>query len=100
MRISPFETRTILQTARREFGEQVEVWLFGSRTDDARHGGDLDLMVIVDHPVPDKAERAARFAASLQWQLGDQKIDVIIDDGESLMPVHRSARQTGMPLRC
>lgn len=100
MRISAFETRVILQTAHQQFGDAADVWLFGSRTDDARRGGDLDLMVVVDHPLAEKSAMAARFAAALQWQLGDQKIDVIIDDGNGQMPIHQVARRTGKQLRC
>ncbi|AWI79783.1 hypothetical protein CEW87_10630 [Parazoarcus communis] len=100
MRISSLETRVILQTAHQQFGTGASVWLFGSRIDDARRGGDLDLMIVVDHPLEHKSAMAARFAAELQWQLGDQKIDVVIDDGNGYMPIHQAARQTGKRLQC
>lgn len=89
-----------MQTAKMQFGSDADVWLFGSRTNDARRGGDLDLMVVIDQPLPQKAELAARFAAELQWQLGDQRIDVVIDDGASYMPIHQVARDTGVRLQC
>jgi predicted nucleotidyltransferase len=100
MRISDDETREILNAARQQFGADATVWLFGSRVDDLRRGGDIDLLVVVGHPVPDKSREAARFAAQLQWQLGDQKIDVVIDDGRTHHPIHDVAIKTGRQLRC
>lgn len=93
-------TRTILEIARRQFGDTVSVWLFGSRVDEKRRGGDIDLLVEVLDPVENKPVEAARFAAALQWQLGDQKIDVIIDDGRNHQPVHEVARREGKRLQC
>ena len=45
MRIAPSEAQVIAETARAVFGQRVAVWLFGSRTDDAKKGGDIDLYV-------------------------------------------------------
>ena len=41
MRITPEQTETIRSVA----GPDVKVWLFGSCLDDARRGGDLDLLI-------------------------------------------------------
>ncbi|WP_082054097.1 nucleotidyltransferase family protein [Methyloterricola oryzae] len=100
MRLSREVTCMILEIARRQFGDAISVWLFGSRVDDMRRGGDIDLLVEVRNPVDNKPVEAARFAAALQWQLGDQKIDVIIDDGRNHQLVHEIARREGILLRC
>lgn len=100
MRLSSGYTRTILATARRQFGDDVVVWLFGSRVSDSRRGGDIDLLVDVPVPVPNKPREAARFAAALQTQLGDQKIDVVIDDHRDPRPIHEVARREGLELKC
>ena len=52
--------------------------LFGSRVDDSKRGGDIDLLVIT-HTLgfPDKLQ----ILADLHQQLGDQKIDLVPDDG-------------------
>lgn len=100
MRLPNNYTQVIVDTAHRHFGEDARVWLFGSRVDDARRGGDIDLLVEVRHPIGNKPREAARFSAELQWQLGDQKIDVIIDDGRDHQPIHDVARQQGQVLQC
>jgi predicted nucleotidyltransferase len=45
MRLTSSQIETIRQTARPNFGAEASVWLFGSRVDDARRGGDVDLYV-------------------------------------------------------
>ena len=45
MRLQRQEIQTILQVARQIYGEKVKVYLFGSRLDDTKRGGDIDLLV-------------------------------------------------------
>jgi len=58
--------RTILEIARRQFGDTFSVGLFGSRVDDKRRGGDIDLLVEVHDSVDNTSVKAERFAAALQ----------------------------------
>ena len=44
MRLSPEQTRVILQCVRQQFGADAGVMLFGSRLDDGARGGDIDLL--------------------------------------------------------
>ncbi len=45
MRLSPQQTRLIVDSVRRHFGASAQVALFGSRLDDKARGGDVDLLV-------------------------------------------------------
>ena len=45
MRLSKREIEAILQVAEDIYGTDVKVYLFGSRVDDSRRGGDIDLLV-------------------------------------------------------
>ena len=45
MRLSPTQTRIILNCLRQHFGAGARVMLFGSRLDDTARGGDVDLLV-------------------------------------------------------
>ncbi len=49
MRLSATEQQCILQATRQNFGEDAKVWLFVSRVDDSRRGGDVDLYVETTH---------------------------------------------------
>ena len=45
MRLSEKEIQVITQVARKIYGMSVEVYLFGSRTDENKRGGDIDLLI-------------------------------------------------------
>ena len=48
MRLTDGEREVIAVQARRCFGSGATVTLFGSRVDDTRRGGDIDLLVRTD----------------------------------------------------
>jgi len=45
MRLTTEQIKTIVTTCRAFAGEGALVWLYGSRLDDTRHGGDIDLLI-------------------------------------------------------
>lgn len=45
MRLSPQQIDIILATSHEVMGADASVWLYGSRLDDQRQGGDVDLLV-------------------------------------------------------
>ncbi|MGM0477514.1 MAG: nucleotidyltransferase domain-containing protein [Pseudomonadota bacterium] len=99
MRLTDEQQTTIRRTAEELFGPAARVSLFGSRVDDTKRGGDIDLLVETDEVLDNRATTAARFAARLQRQLGDRRIDVIIIDPRTRQqPIHEVARSTGKPL--
>ncbi|WP_019570094.1 nucleotidyltransferase domain-containing protein [Thioalkalivibrio sp. ALE11] len=99
MRLSNETRETIRTTVREVFGEEARVLLFGSRTDDAARGGDIDLLVELPQSMPDRRSRELTLVARLQRRLGDREFDVVtIDPGTTCEPIHREARRTGVPL--
>jgi len=53
----------------------VEVYLYGSRVDDAKRGGDIDLLLMGRQEK--SPERISRIRILLHEKLGDQKIDIV-----------------------
>jgi predicted nucleotidyltransferase len=99
MRLTESQIQTIHATAKELFGSDARVSLFGSRVDDHQRGGDIDLLIEVDHVLDNRPAMAARFSAHLQRRIGEQRIDVlIIDPNTRLQPIHRIARETGIRL--
>jgi predicted nucleotidyltransferase len=96
MRLSESERRIIREACLRHFG--VEPRLFGSRLDDARRGGDIDLVVRTDLPPKEAVRRRLDLLAELWRRIGERKIDIVIDDGSNASPIVEQARRQAVPL--
>jgi hypothetical protein len=63
--------------------EWSEIALFGSRIDPLKMGGDLDLYIqIVSNTPIDVRLLTKELKSKLQDKLGEQKIDLVLDDGK------------------
>ncbi len=78
MRLSDFQREAILESVAEVMGEETRVLLFGSRVDDSKRGGDIDLLVEAVAPVEDRVEKKLRIQSRIQRKIGEQKIDLII----------------------
>ncbi|SJM93827.1 DNA polymerase beta domain protein region (fragment) [Crenothrix polyspora] len=67
----------IQQNVKTIFGYATKVYLFGSRVDDSKKGGDIDLYVVPENQ-DNLHEKKIKFLTALDLALGEQKIDVII----------------------
>ncbi|NOT17947.1 MAG: nucleotidyltransferase domain-containing protein [Sulfuriferula sp.] len=92
MRLNPAEV-DIIQAAFRATFHQGELYLFGSRVDDSKRGGDIDLYVV---PAQMQNLSATRidFLVKLKQGLGEQKIDVVVDRGGNRL-IDTIAKQQG-----
>lgn len=95
MRLQSKEIQIIIQVAKEIYGEGVKVYLFGSRLNDEKRGGDIDLLVRTEGETKNVLARI-RMIARLKRLLGDQKIDVIGDHEDS--SVVYEALKKGMQL--
>ena len=99
MRLTSRQTATIKQLVREHFGAQAQVRLFGSRADDSKRGGDIDLYIqpatLIDRMKI--LEQQLALAVKLKFALGDQRIDLVIDDGTP-QAIYKVAREQGVLL--
>jgi len=101
VRLTPSQVETIRDTARRCFGQDADVWLFGSRVDDTRRGGDIDLYIETDLDTPEASwDAERRFLGALYLALGEQKIDVVVKrrGDQRQRPIFEVARAQGVHL--
>ncbi|NMG29027.1 nucleotidyltransferase domain-containing protein [Aromatoleum evansii] len=99
MRLTEQQRLQIRKAANRSLGEQAEVWLFGSRVDDDARGGDIDLYVELDGDAAEVLERQLRFYATLQRELGERRIDIVVHrKGTPSRPIDRAALRHGVKL--
>ncbi len=98
MRISEKTLNIIKELAIKYFGEDCEVRIFGSRTDNTKRGGDIDIYIECLKEID--METKARFLSELKIKIGDQKIDLIIQrKGMSYQKtIHDYAKKTGIKI--
>lgn len=95
MRLTTFEVNAIKQSAQEIFGPGVEVFLFGSRVDDEKKGGDIDLYIKTQ--TGKDLMHKIKFLVSLEQKIGEQKIDVVLATDEN-RPIEQQAISTGVML--
>jgi hypothetical protein len=101
MRLTNQQIHGIKQVAAEVFGGEAQVHLFGSRVDDQRRGGDIDLYITGVALGPEmQLDAKIKFLVKVKQQLGDQRIDLVFAPmpGQPVQPIHRMAQQTGVPL--
>lgn len=91
MRITQRQRTAIVEATREIFGERATVRLFGSRADDAKRGGDIDLHVQIRGVDPHCHEKSQKLSARISAKLGDiLPIDVVVkDDAAADELIHR-----------
>jgi len=73
-----------------------EIYLFGSRVDDFKRGGDIDLYLKVkDHT--NLFEKKIKFLSRVKRELGEQKIDIVFNIDENRV-IEQEARRWGVKL--
>jgi predicted nucleotidyltransferase len=80
MRITENEISTIKNLAQKIFGQGTLVYLFGSRVDNDKKGGDIDLFITNKEKTNLTILKKIEFLAELKLIIGEQKIDVILDN--------------------
>jgi predicted nucleotidyltransferase len=99
MRLSEFEIESIKEVASRHFGTDVQVFLFGSRTNNQERGGDIDLFIRNPNNGNLNIRTKIDFLTDLIQLIGEQKIDVVLDDpGSKDSMLFRTICKTGIQL--
>ena len=85
MRLTRQYQETIKRNTLNIFGKDTKVMLFGSRVDDAKKGGDIDLYIVLPYKVNAKKilEKKSEFKLQLYSLLGEQKIDMVVSIDKS-----------------
>lgn len=99
MRLTQEQIAAIRISVNEVFGPGTQVWLFGSRVDNRRRGGDIDLLVrpAAAHIKPSLASKV-RFLNKLEGRIGERKVDVVIEADNDSRPIVRVAHETGVLL--
>ena len=98
MRLSTYEIDAIKDTFKDIF-QNGDVYLFGSRVDDNKKGGDIDLYIKLPSPLQIKEMMAKKnkFRLRLEDKIGQQKIDIVISKDITRL-IEQEALQKGIKL--
>ncbi len=97
MRLSDFERNTIKNLAKQFYGQQAKVILFGSRVDDTKKGGDID--VFIETPLESSIKDKLNFLVQLENKIGEQKVDLVVKSKNSpAKDIFNIAKATGIKL--
>lgn len=86
------------QTIKKYFNEffDGEIYLFGSRVDDTKKGGDIDLYLVVKNH-DNLFQRKIKFLSRIKRELGEQKIDVVFNTDPDRL-IEKEAKKWGVQL--
>ena len=101
MRITPEQLKIFSMYAHRYFGEDAKLWLFGSRVDDGKKGGDYDFLVETslldaDEIIQRKIVLLTKLQGTAPFE--DEKIDIVVKRRNSSfdMPIYQVALHEGV----
>jgi len=95
MRLSKKYINTIKKYFKIIFNEG-EIYLFGSRVDDAKKGGDIDLyLAVVDYD--NLFKKKIKFLSRVKKELGEQKIDIVFNKDPNRL-IEQEALKWGIKL--
>ena len=96
MRITKTQAEQAVSIIRDSLGSDATVWLFGSRTDDSKRGGDVDLYaesslngVLLNETVRAKIALNDLFGRS---------VDLVVNNHRKTRPIYQIAREQGVRL--
>ncbi|MBL0687803.1 MAG: nucleotidyltransferase domain-containing protein [Sulfurospirillum sp.] len=98
MRLTQYEIVSIKKTFLEVF-KHGSIYLFGSRVDDTKKGGDIDLFIVLNYKlsIDNILDKRKKFKISLYDKIGEQKIDVIIAKDKT-RPIEQEVRRTWVEL--
>ncbi len=101
IRLSHEELLAIQQAFRANFLSDDQIWLFGSRANVKKKGGDIDLYVETNiSDFADARLRSDKLVLMLWDKIGEQKIDIIVNllPANKQLQIYAIAKETGVKL--
>jgi len=96
MRLEQYEIDGIKKAFKESFGDG-KIYLFGSRVDDSKRGGDIDLYLVPSCKYENERERRRDFLIKLDEYIGEQKIDAVLAKDKNRL-IEQEALKYGIAL--
>ncbi|MCR4420906.1 MAG: nucleotidyltransferase domain-containing protein [Spirochaetales bacterium] len=78
VRLTDYEIKAIKELAKKFFGEDSKVFIFGSRAHLEKRGGDIDIYIETKLSIKEIAKNKIKFLAELDLKIGEQKTDLVV----------------------
>ena len=95
MRLTEHQRSVLKKNFQKIFGDG-KIYLFGSRIDDSKKGGDIDLYISTK-ATDSLSEKKIDFLVNVKREIGEQKIDVVFDRGQNRF-IDKKAKAEGIML--
>jgi len=95
MRLSP-KYIEVIKKYFHQFFQDGDIYLFGSRVDDTKKGGDIDLYLQVQNH-DNLFHKKIKFLSRVKRELGEQKIDIVFNLDKNRL-IEQEALQWGVKL--
>ena len=100
IRLREYDVEAIKAAFKKNFGPGDHLWIFGSRVELEKRGGDIDLYVETSETLDVAFQKKRHFVIDLCDSIGEQKIDVVlhvVTDTEKKL-IYAVAREKGVIL--
>lgn len=98
MRLSSIQQHHMQAVFQTHLPTGAQVWLFGSRTNNAARGGDIDLLIQLPAHEAKPLAFIRRLRIALQRRLGERKIDIVLQTPDSDDAMQQIAQAEGILL--
>lgn len=99
IRLSECDLKAIISLFLKYFSKEDKLWIFGSRIEQDKKGGDIDLYI---ETYVETAQDALKMKSNFLWDLeqiiGEQKIDIVLNMVKfpCLLPIYDIAKTKGV----
>lgn len=98
IRITAYEQKMIKSLVKKHFGGDADVYVFGSRVDENKKGGDIDLYITAEMPPPEIVRSKISLLVDLEKTIGEQKIDIVVNNHSKQKSIFEIAENQGVKL--
>ncbi|MDC7226154.1 MAG: nucleotidyltransferase domain-containing protein [Spirochaetales bacterium] len=98
MRLNNTLRKEIISSAKDSFGD-VSVYLFGSRTDDTKKGGDIDLAIMLSEEKAVFRQKKIKFLTAMMRRGFDYPFDIVQYNSETTPLLRKEIDRSGILLK-
>lgn len=99
IRLTQTDIDAIILTFKEIFALNDQLWIFGSRVRPEAKGGDIDLYIETNEANTENlVNQKIKFLVHLKLRIGDQKIDVVLNNHKITLPIYEIAKKEGIQL--